>query len=389
MPHVTREIVTVNLIVLSSTKQEARIGDAEHMKIFIDILTPKQCLLFAKLSGRLRKNGHEVIEATRAYREVTELLRLKGIEARVVGKHGGETLPSKLTASIERTLKLASIIADLQPDVVVSFSSPETARVAFGLGILHVCLNDSPHAEAVARLTVPLATLLLTPKAIPKTAWTKYGISQEKIIQYRALDPWAWLKDLKPDQTILTQCGLEKNRPIVVFRTEESFASYLLGKTAKTPLLLPLIEDLLDTGLDFQAVVLPRYESQTQVLKEKLGKRAKICESTIDAPSLLYFASVFVGAGGTMTTEAALMGIPTISCYPDKPFIVERYLISKGLVARETNMKRIKEKITHTLQTIEIAKRTQRAKAEKLTKTFEDPINVIAKAVESIGKRQN
>jgi hypothetical protein len=52
-------------------------------------------------------------------------------------------------------------------------------------------------------------------------------------------------------------------------------------------------------------------------------------------------------------------------------------------------MKRIKEKITHTLQTIEIAKKTQRAKAEKLTKTFEDPINVIAKAVESIGKRQN
>jgi len=354
------------------------------MKVFIDILTPKQCMLFSKLSERLRKNRHQVFEATRKYREVIQLLNMKGIKARVVGKHGGETLPGKLKASLERTLELALMMAKLRPDVAVSFSSPETSRVAFGLNIPHVCLNDSPHAEAVARLSVPLATLLLTPKVIPKAVWTRFGISQDRIIQYNALDAWAWLKDFKPNEKVLTQLGLKKSKPIVAFRTEESFASYLLGKTSKTPHLIPLVEGLINSGVDLQAVVMPRYETQPALLKEKLGKRVTVCESTIDAPSLLSYASVFVGAGGTMTTEAALLGVPTFSCYPDKPFLVEKYLIKKGLIVRETSLERVRVKVLETLQKIEDAQKAQAAKAQKLTSSFEDPIDVIVKAIEKV-----
>lgn len=353
------------------------------MKVFIDILTPKQGMLFSKLSTRLRENGHSIFEVTREYREVTQLLSLKGIKALVVGKHGGENLSSKLAASVERTLKLTSIMSELRPDVAVSFSSPETSRVAFGLGIPHVCINDSPHAEAVARLTVPLATLLLTPKAIPKNVWTKFGISSEKIIQYNALDSWAWLRDFKPDQKILTHLHLEKSRLIVAFRPEESFASYLLGKTSKTPSLLPLIESLLKSGVDFQAVVVPRYETQ-RLLKEKLGEQVIVCESVVDAPSLLSYSSVFVGAGGTMTSEAALLGVPTFSCYPGNPYIVEKYLIKLGLIDREINLERVKVKVLKTLRNIDDVRKTQAAKAQKLTSGFEDPVDVIARAIENM-----
>jgi predicted glycosyltransferase len=353
------------------------------MKVFIDILTPKQGMLFSKLSKRLRENGHSIFEITREYREATQLLSLKGIKALVVGKHGGENLSSKLTASAERTLKLTSIMTELRPDVAVSFSSPETSRVTFGLGIPHVCINDSPHAEAVARLTVPLATWLLTPKAIPKNAWTKFGIASKKIIQYNALDSWAWLKDLKPDEKILAQLNLEKSKSIVAFRPEESFASYLLGKTSKTPSLLPLIEGLLKSGVDFQAVVFPRYETQ-HFLKEKLGEHVRVCESVVDAPSLLYYSSVFIGAGGTMTSEAALLGVPTFSCYPSKPYIVEKYLIKKGLIDREPSLERVKVKVLKTLRNIESSRKMQAEKARRLTSSFEDPVDVIAKTIENM-----
>jgi len=354
------------------------------MKVLIDILTPKQVMLFSKLAERLRKNGHEVFEVTRDYREVVQLLTMKQMRARIVGRHGGETLQGKLKASVERTVELASFMAELKPDVAVSFSSPETSRVAFGLNVPNVCLNDSPHAEAVARLTVPLATLLLTPKIIPKTTWTRFGIHPNRIMQYRALDAWAWLKDFKPDEKILTKLGLERSRPIVAFRTEESFASYLLEKASKTSVVLPLIEDLLKSKVDFQAVVMPRYESQISLLKGKLGNRVTLCESTIDASSLLSHASIFVGAGGTMTAEAALLGVPSFSCYPDKPVLVEKYLIKKGLVVRETSMDRLRTRILRDLKNIERARNAQRAKALKLTSGFEDPIEVIVKAVEGL-----
>jgi predicted glycosyltransferase len=277
---------------------------------------------------------------------------------------------------------LTSFVAELQPDIAISFASPETSRVAFGLGIPHVCLNDSPHSEAVARLTIPLVTLLVTPKFIPKKAWTKFGMKEDKIVQYNAIDPWIWLKDFKPDMKALRQLGLEINKPIVVFRAEESFASYLLGIAPESPTWTPLLESLLKSNSNFQAVIVPRYDAQIARLTERFGNRAVICKSVIDATNLLAQASVFVGGGGTMTAEAALLGVPTFSCYPGKPFIIEEFLIRKRLVAREADWHKTKVKILKILRNPDIARKVQVKRAKELTDSFENPMEVIVRAVE-------
>lgn len=354
------------------------------MKVIVDILTPKQCMFFAKLSQRLRDIGYQVFHTTREYREVNQLLEMKGIEAHVVGKHGGAKLEDKLVSSTQRTLELASIVARERPNKVVSFASPEISRVAFGLRIPHVSVNDSPHSEAVARLTVPLVTSLLTPKLIPKAAWTRFGIQRKQIIQYNAIDPWAWLKDFEPDRKILKQLALVASKPIVLFRPEESLASYLLDKTLEPSGWTQLLKSLLKSGVEFQAVVIPRYDEQITQLTQKFGKNAIICKSTIDAPSLLAYCSIFVGAGGTMTAEAALLGVPTFSCYPSNPSLVEKYLISKGLIVRESNTEKVKVKILRTLSNIEAVKKRQYDRAHRLTSSFEDPIQVITEAVEKV-----
>jgi predicted glycosyltransferase len=352
------------------------------MKIFIDILTPKQCMLFAKLSERLRRDGHKITFATREYREVNELLEIKGISAQVVGKHGGGNLHDKLEASAQRTLELSSFVAELQPDVAVSFASPETSRVAFGRGIPQVWLNDSPHSEAVARLTVPLVTLLITPRFVPKNAWTRFGIESDKIVQYNAIDPWIWLKDFKPDKNILRRLGLETTKPIVVFRAEESFASYLLGVAPESPSWTLLLESLFESGSRFQAVIIPRYDAQVAHLTKEYGNRAAICKSAIDAPSLLAYSSVFVGGGGTMTAEAALLGVPTFSCYPGKSYLIEKYLKKRCLIIREADWHKTKRKILKTLEDVYNAKKAQSARAKKLTDSYEDPIEIIMRAIE-------
>jgi predicted glycosyltransferase len=240
-------------------------------------------MLFGKLSEKLTKKGYEVFQSTREYREVVQLLRLKGIDAKVVGKHGGGNLFNKLKESAKRTLQLATAIKEWNPDVVVSFSSPEATRAAFGLGIPHVCINDSPHAEAVARLTIPLSKKLLTSKMIPIEAWTKFGISKDSIVQYDALDAWAWLKDFKPDEKILADLGLDETKPILTFRTEETFAAYLLHRAQKIPVVASTIQKLLQTSEDVQVVVIPRYEGQTDVLKNIFRKKVVICQTAVDA----------------------------------------------------------------------------------------------------------
>ncbi|HEY8111165.1 MAG TPA: DUF354 domain-containing protein, partial [Candidatus Nitrosotenuis sp.] len=97
-------------------------------------------------------------------------------------------------------------------------------------------------------------------------------------------------------------------------------------------------------------MILPRYASQIAMLRRALGNKAKILDKVIDSKILLRDTDIFVGSGGTMTAESALLGIPTIS-YNAVPNLVEKYLVRKKLAIRETNSKRIVliiEKILHS-----------------------------------------
>ncbi|MEM3546795.1 MAG: DUF354 domain-containing protein [Candidatus Bathyarchaeia archaeon] len=300
------------------------------MRILLDILTPKQCRFFSVLGRKLEGKGFEVYKTARIFREVVELLELLGEEAHLTGRYGGATLEGKLEASLERMIELKKVFQKIKPDLVISFSSPEASRVAFGLNIPHVAVSDSPHSTAVSKLSIPLSRILFTPWIIPKSAWTIYGIERSKIFKYRALDPAAWLKDFRPNLDIVASLGLSKEKPIVVFRLEESQASYILGMGG-------LVEQTALKAIqmfDIQAVIMPRYEEQMRKILEKFGGKSLVLEKTIDAVNLLYHAAVFVGGGGTMNSEAALLGVPTISCYPGEDTYVEKYLMSRGLLRK-------------------------------------------------------
>jgi predicted glycosyltransferase len=52
----------------------------------------------------------------------------------------------------------------------------------------------------------------------------------------------------------------------------------------------------------------------------------------VDAVSLLALADVFVGGGGTMTREAALLGTPTATVFAGELAAVDAELIRRGLL---------------------------------------------------------
>ena len=53
----------------------------------------------------------------------------------------------------------------------------------------------------------------------------------------------------------------------------------------------------------------------------------------VDGKDLLSSVDVFVGSGGTMTAESALLGIPTIS-YNAVPNLIENYLVKNKLAKK-------------------------------------------------------
>jgi uncharacterized protein len=351
------------------------------MKVWIDALTPKHALFFEPLYRALAQDGHELLLTTRKYREAIEALALKRLRFRVVGEHGGGSRYGKLLASAQRVVKLAELVESFRPDTAVSFSSPEAARVAFGLGVPHVAANDSPHSRLVARLSIPLSRYVCSPWIIHRRVWLSFGARPDGIVAYRALDAAAWLKRFKPNPKVLRQLSLKKDKPIIVLRTEESFASYLEGKASDTaPVIGPVAEEILRQKLDVQLVISTRYGRQAPVLRKEFGNRIRVVDHIVDSTSLLHYSTIFIGSGGTMTVEAALLGRPAISCFPGEKPLYIKYLEKQGLVRTIQSPREIARTVNRTLASEE-ERDEQQKRGTRLLRQMEDPIKVISGVV--------
>ena len=342
------------------------------MKIWIDILTPKQLLFSEPIVERLGKK-HNILCTSRKYEEVSKLAKIRHFDLVFVGKHGGGNKKNKLKASIERIDKLSKKIQKFEPEVVISFGSPEAARISFGLGIKHIMFCDSPHANAVMRLTLPLIQKLLIPYVIPKKEFSKYGINEKDIVQYKAIDAVVTMKRKINENYNLP--FKNNNRKNILIRVEEEEASY----TSKSSKIVPIIQKIVKDYENENIVVLGRYAKQIVNLQKAIGNKVKIVKMSFDGKYLLNNTDIFIGSGGTMTAESALMGVPTIS-YNAVPNIVEKFLVKKNLVKRETNPNKISN---HIKKIFERKNNINQEIAKKIVKEMEDPIEKLIKIIKN------
>jgi uncharacterized protein len=333
-------------------------------------------MFFKSAIDLFKQSDHELLCTSREYREVIELSKIKQIDLKIVGRHGGAGQYEKLRESANRVFELSHIIKQFEPDVAITFSSPEASRVAFGLGINHIAFNDSPHAEAVARLTIPLVNHLFSPWVIPYSAWNIFGIPKRRITRYRALDPVAWLKrnplSSSSASNLINKLGLEISKKNVLIRLEETKASYIADKKIEN--IISMVDAIVDNlSLSTNIIILCRYEDQISEITKRYKGKAFIMQNVIDGTLLISLADLFIGAGGTMTAEASLLGKPTISIAPVR-FYVEKYLIKSGLVKRAASSRDLVRLSKRMLSDKRYAS-TQENRARHILDGMDDPID--------------
>ena len=297
-------------------------------RVWVDVLTPKQVLFFKPLIDELRSEGVEVLATSRKYREVVPLAERVGLDLRYVGERGGKDPVEQLEAATRRQAEIIPLIKGFAPQVAVSVASAVCARVAFGLGAKHIAVNDSPHSEVAGRLSLPLSYHLMCPWVIPISAWSPFGIGRRQITRYRALDPAAWLKR-KAYGGPLPQ--LDSQKKTITVRVQESDAPYLTrGDRGWTTVVLQRIAEAFS---ECNLVALCRYGYQVEEVRRAFGSKYIIPEEIVDGRGLLSATDLFIGMGGTMNAEAALMGVPAISAFQGSLW-TDAYLQKVGLLAR-------------------------------------------------------
>lgn len=290
--------------------------------IWFDLVTPKSVLFFLPIIKELERKKEKVLITAREgsdYQEVVKLLNLYHINFVNRGEFGGKELFDKLKASLERQKALMEYISIFNVKKLVSLSSVDATRVAFGLGIpiynfydipLSDYTSDFKKALPQARLTIPLATKMFKPFVVPDEIFLRFSLEKEQIHEYKFIDPLIWLKDFKPDfnyvKSIFEKYNLDINKPFIVIREEEYKASYVNRKYPFLYNAIPKIHKQLDVNI----LIIPRYEP---TYLEKEFPFATILKEKIVVQHLLAFASLFIGGGGTMNTESCYFGTPTIS----------------------------------------------------------------------------
>ncbi|MDC0202772.1 DUF354 domain-containing protein [Candidatus Nitrosopelagicus sp.] len=342
------------------------------MKIWFDILTPKQYLFFEYFIQKLRKQ-HKIFCTSRKYEQVNGIEKFGTLNSVIVGKHGGKNNVSKLLASLDRSKLLTKKIEKWSPDLLISFCSPEASRVAYGLGIPHIAFSDSPHAKAVMRLSLPYTTKLLIPWIIPKQDFDGFGIDYKNIIKYRAIDAGVIIKNYKKNKQKKSE-----ERKIILIRPEESEAAYITKKSKTIKIIKKIVEDFPNE----EKIVLSRYKDQSKNLKKIFGDNISLLSKPVNGKELLNNIDYFIGSGGTMTAESGLLGIPTISVNA-VPNRIEDFLVKKRIIVRSENPNRISREIQQSLNNLQIIKK-KKEKARKLVASFEDPYQVLLKTMRSL-----
>ncbi len=330
------------------------------MRIWIDILTPKQARFLGSISKKL---DHEYLITTRHYRHCEGILKLIGVEEyEVIGEYG-KTLKDKLQLSLKRQEKLEPIIKNFDPDIILAHASTEAAYMVgdwLKKPLIFTC--DCPHS-VVNRIILPHTFAHVRPSFLNfEYPWPK------RIITYNGLPEVSYVKDHKSKgKSVLDKLDLDPDE-FIVFRPVEKFAHYYEGYDDVDYQVYNAVKDLVE-----KIVIFPRY---SEIGWNQFDPKIKIADETIDTLGLYEYARAVITGGSSMAVESCLLGIPSISTFPIE------YKIFDFLRENDFPIVNTKERNLSLIREIVENSKKRSVDVNKL----EDPIEKIKALIEQLEK---
>jgi uncharacterized protein len=296
------------------------------LKIWVDISAPAHVLVFRPLIALLRGDGHEVEVTTRDYAQTLELLGQHGIEATVVGRHGGRSRLGKARSLLSRLRALRRFARERSYDLALAHGSHELTLTARRLGIPSATTHDYEYATLQHHLGDRAATKVVVPEAIPTERMARFGVRPPKLLQYPGLKEEYYLYDFEPDPSVLEALDVDGARTLVVVRTPPDVSLY----HRRSNPLFPQMLGFLGRHESTQVVVLPRAPEQRDYVVHLGLPSVIVPEHAVDAQSLIALSDLVVSAGGTMNREAAALGVPVYTTFGGRMGGVDEMLIREG-----------------------------------------------------------
>jgi uncharacterized protein len=290
------------------------------MKIWIDFINTPQVTFFVPFINDFRKDNHEVLLTCRDSGNTIELLKQHNLTFHVLGKKVGKGMVQKSLFFPRRLLGLIPFIRKHKPDIAASQSSFYQPIVAKLLGIPCLYTNDNEHAKGNL-FGFRFANKVILPVALQGENFTRRMPLRSKLSFYPSVKEAIYLSQ---DPDLLNKTSGEKNK--IYFRPEPWSAQYYSGP-------LNFFDNtLLQLSSEHELVVLPRDKNQAEHYSQEKFSRIVVADKPLNLFAIVKDCLLFIGAGGSMTREMAVLEIPVISIYQSELLCVDKYLVEKGLM---------------------------------------------------------
>jgi predicted glycosyltransferase len=296
------------------------------VRVWIDITAPAHVLVFRPLLPLLRERGAEIEITSRDYAQTVQLLELHGIEAEILGRHGGRSRLGKARSLTSRLRELRRWARGRQFDIALAHGSHELTLTARRLGVPSSTTFDYEFAWLQHQLGCRAATRVVVPDAIPPERLERYGAKPPKLLQYPGLKEEYYLADFEADPKALEPFAIDPAHTLVVVRTPPDVSLY----HRRSNPLFPQVLDHLGRNESVQAIVLPRTPEQRDFVRGLSLPSVQVPDRAVDGQSLIACSDLVVSAGGTMNREAVALGVPVYTTYGGRLGGVDEMLIREG-----------------------------------------------------------
>jgi uncharacterized protein len=296
------------------------------VRVWVDLTNSPHVLVMRPLIAAMREDGHEVAVTARDFAQTLELCELHGVDHTAIGRHRGSRLASKGLGLASRSLALVRWARGRRFDVAIGHGSNDVSVAAALLRIPSATAFDYEFATVQHQVNCRLARTVVVPDAIPPERLYRYG-ARGKVRGYPGLKEEYYLADFEPDEAVLSQLGLDRERPLAVVRTPPEVSLY---HRFENPLFRRVLDRLREQRA--QVVVLPRTAAQREELSEVGG--LTVPARAVDSQSLVAFADLVISAGGTMNREAVALGTPVFTTFEGRLGAVDEGLLREGRLRR-------------------------------------------------------
>ena len=266
------------------------------MKILIGMMHPKQVHMFKYFIREMENRGHQLLSVVIEKDIMNTLLDNLGINYVSLGKNP-PTIIQKVLSIPLWTYKMAKIATQLKPDMYIGRAFP---HFALSKQITHgdyIILEDSEPARMLHLATFPFADVILT----PSTYRLNHGGKHIRVDSYNEL-MYLHPNYFEPDPLVLNELGLSKGDTFIVLRFVSWTASHDIGQRG--------IRNRVNFVKELEKYGTVLITSEGKLEKELRQYQVKIPPEKIH--DLLYYATLYVGEGATMASEAAVLGTPAI-----------------------------------------------------------------------------